>query len=177
MGRRSVHWMESNKNNQRRIKLQFGNGKEKFMSFSLGDETIFSSAREDRIKEIIPDCLSTGTYNIGFRNKSRNDETQFYAENGKDLRDLWKDFCKENKFDYDKILYCERVTVGERNLEIALLLTSDNTFDIEIYEPEYDEYAVVHCHDTGDSVQDENERVMREIRSWVSIMREQEKEI
>ena len=150
------------------MKLQFANGKENNVSFSLGDETIFSSVTEDWIKKVIPDDLCAGTYNIGF---GRGDETQFYAENAEDLRELWKNFCKENNIFPKSMFYCEYVEV-KRNLEISIVLTSSNTFDVQIYEPETGDYSVVRCHDTGDSVQDENERVMREIRSWVSILRE-----
>lgn len=74
------------------------------MSFSLGDETIFSSATEDWINSIIPDDLEAGTYNLGF---GTGDETQFYAENADDLRKLWKDFCKENGLKSACIEYCE----------------------------------------------------------------------
>ena len=50
------------------------------------------------------------TYNIGFINSDyRPDETQFDAENGKDLFDLWLNFCEENGFDWLNITYIEQV--------------------------------------------------------------------
>jgi len=50
------------------------------------------------------------TYNIGFINRDHiPDETQFDAENGKDLFDLWLNFCEENGFDWSNITYIEQV--------------------------------------------------------------------
>ena len=128
--------------------------------------------REDKVNQIIPDDLGPGTYNIGF---NENDETQFYADNANDLRGLWEGFCNENDLDPECIDYCEFVE-SRMNLEISLVLTSGNTFDVDIYEPESGEFLSVCCHDNG-NIQEENERVMREIRSWVSVLREREKEI
>lgn len=123
---------------------------------------------KEKVNMIIPDGLIPGTYNLGF---NENDETQFFAENSEDLKNLWNDFCKENNLDPECIDYCEHVEI-KRNLEISLVLTSDNTFDVQIYEPETGEYLAVCCHDDGKEVQEENERVMNEIRSWVSLLRE-----
>ena len=59
-----------------------------------------------------------------------------------------------------------------RLLEITLVLTSDNTFDVEIYEPETGEIDIVKCHDSGPTVEQENYKIAEEIRSWISIMRD-----
>lgn len=61
--------------------------------------------------------------------------------------------------------------LSKRNIEITLVLTSSETFDVQIYEPETGEYSCIKCHDTGESIQKENEQVMNEIRSWVNITR------
>lgn len=58
-------------------------------------------------------------------------------------------------------------------LEISLVLVSDNEFDVEIYEPESGEFNIVKCHDDGYIVEAENQQIVDEIRSWVSMMREE----
>ena len=68
----------------------------------------------------------------------------------------------------------------ERTLEITITLTSDNTFDVDFYEPESGDSGSVSCHDSG-SVnhalwQTENNNLAGEIRSWVEIMREYEED-
>ena len=63
----------------------------------------------------------------------------------------------------------------KRILEIALKLTSPNTFDVEIHEPESGDFVRVECHDKGRGVNSENKKIMEEIRSWVEFMRENEK--
>ena len=60
----------------------------------------------------------------------------------------------------------------KRLLEITLVSTSENTFDVEIYEPETGDFISIPCHDNGDSVDAENEKITDEIRSWVDFMRE-----
>ena len=60
----------------------------------------------------------------------------------------------------------------KRILEITLVLTSNNTFDVEIYEPETGEFHMVKCHDSGETVEQENHEIMEEIRSWIPIMRD-----
>lgn len=57
-------------------------------------------------------------------------------------------------------------------LEITLVPTSEDTFDVEIYEPESGDYIRVECHDKGDTVDAENKKIIEELRSWVSLMRE-----
>lgn len=61
--------------------------------------------------EVADDVVNTkSTYNIGFINdEGRNDETQFDAENLDDLKMLWDDFCMENHFMTDKVLYVDRL--------------------------------------------------------------------
>lgn len=63
----------------------------------------------------------------------------------------------------------------ERNkklLEVTLVLVSNDTFDVEIYEPETGEFSLIKCHDSGEFVEAENQQIADEIRSWVSMMRE-----
>ena len=62
----------------------------------------------------------------------------------------------------------------ERTLEINIRLTSPNTFDIEISENESGDFVCIECHDNGD-VERENKKIIDEIRSWVEIMRDDEK--
>lgn len=66
--------------------------------------------------------------------------------------------------------------MSKKSLEITLVSTSEDTFDVEIYEPESGEFVRVNCHDKGGSVNEENEKIISEIRSWVEIMRENEEE-
>ena len=66
-------------------------------------------------------------------------------------------------------------TENKKTLKITLTPISDNTFDIEVYEPESGEYRLIKCSDDGD-LTEFNEEIM----SWVSIMRdeaEQENEL
>lgn len=61
---------------------------------------------------------------------------------------------------------------NKKLLEIALVLTSDNTFDIEVWEPESEEFKIINCNDNGALTENENKQITSEIRSWVSLMRE-----
>lgn len=65
---------------------------------------------------------------------------------------------------------------NKRTLEIKLILVSDNTFDVEIHEPETGEFQLIKCHDNGNSIEAENKQITDEIRSWVNIMREEAEE-
>lgn len=62
---------------------------------------------------------------------------------------------------------------NKKLLEISLVLVSDNTFNVEIFEPESGEFNIVKCHDDGQAVEAENKRIVDEIRLWVSMMREE----
>lgn len=62
--------------------------------------------------------------------------------------------------------------MNKKSLEITLVSTSENTFDVEIYEPESGEFKCVSCHDSGSDLDEENSQIIKEIRSWASIMRE-----
>lgn len=70
----------------------------------------------------------------------------------------------------------ERGVVDEsephKELEISLVLTGDNTFDVEIYEPESGDFTRINCTDSGESRDQENRKIISEIRSWVSMLRE-----
>ena len=47
-----------------------------------------------------------GTYNIGFND---GDETQFSAQNLKELLECWKGFCKDEKISQNCVDYVEKV--------------------------------------------------------------------
>lgn len=60
-----------------------------------------------------------------------------------------------------------------KQLEISLVITSKDTFDIEIYEPESGDCVTINCHDKGEEIHTENEKIANEIRSWISIIRDE----
>ena len=60
---------------------------------------------------------------------------------------------------------------NRKTLKITLVTTSDNTFDIEVYEPESGESRIIKCSDNGNMTE-----FNKEILSWVSIMREEAEE-
>lgn len=62
---------------------------------------------------------------------------------------------------------------NKKLLEITLVPVSDSTFNVEIYEPETGEFKLIKCHDNGASVDAENQQITDEIRSWVSMMRDE----
>lgn len=59
-------------------------------------------------------------------------------------------------------------------LEITIKTTSKTTFDVEVHEPESGEFTRIACHDNGTTIDAENEEIINEIRSWVSLLREKE---
>ena len=63
---------------------------------------------------------------------------------------------------------------NKKDLEATLILTSDNTFNIEFYEPESGCFTRIACHNEGNQTAMEDIQITEEIRSWVSIMRESE---
>lgn len=65
---------------------------------------------------------------------------------------------------------------NKRLLEITLVATSEDTFDVEVYEPESGDFVRIECHDKGDAVDTENKKIIDELRSWVSLLREAEGE-
>lgn len=60
--------------------------------------------------------------------------------------------------------------MNKKLLEITLTITSNNTFDVDVYEPESGEYKIIKCHDSGESNAIENMEITSEIRSWVRLM-------
>ena len=62
---------------------------------------------------------------------------------------------------------------NKKLLEVTLVLVSNDTFDVEIYEPETGEFNLIKCHDNGELIEVENQKIADEIRSWVSMMREE----
>lgn len=63
-------------------------------------------------------------------------------------------------------------TENKKTLKITLTTTSDNTFNIEVYEPESGESRIIKCSDNGDLTE-----LNEEIMSWVSIMRDEAEEM
>ena len=63
----------------------------------------------------------------------------------------------------------------KKTLEIDIVLTSDSTFDLEFYEPESGEFKRISCKDNPDAFTEvhENTAIGNEIRSWVSLLREE----
>lgn len=63
----------------------------------------------------------------------------------------------------------------KKKLEIDIVLTSDNTFDLELYEPESGDFQRISCKDNPDAFTEvhENTAIGNEIRSWVSLLREE----
>lgn len=59
-------------------------------------------------------------------------------------------------------------------LDITIQITSDTTFDVEIHEPESGDFTRISCHDDGESIRAENDKIIGEIRDWVSILRNKE---
>lgn len=60
-----------------------------------------------------------------------------------------------------------------KKLNVSLVITSDDTFSVEIFEPESSDFMVINCHDKGENVERENKAIIEEIRSWVAIMRDE----
>lgn len=58
-----------------------------------------------------------------------------------------------------------------KTLNITLTLTSDNTFNINVWEPESGEARLIKCSDNGDFTE-----FNEEILSWVSVMRDEMEE-
>lgn len=63
--------------------------------------------------------------------------------------------------------------MNKKILEITLILTSNNTFNMEIYEPESGDIKTIECHDNGLLTENENKEIIEEFRSWISLMREE----
>ncbi len=61
----------------------------------------------------------------------------------------------------------------KKKLEIDIVLTSDNTFDLEFYEPESGDFRRIECHYYGERVEAENKKITDEIRSWAEMMLEE----
>lgn len=61
-------------------------------------------------------------------------------------------------------------------LEVTIKLTSNETFSVEIYEPETGDFTSIECHDKGWETMNENTMIMQEIRSWVESLREELRE-
>ena len=39
-----------------------------------------------------------------------------------------------------------------KKLNVSLVITSDDTFSVEIFEPESSDFMVINCHDKGENV-------------------------
>lgn len=63
-----------------------------------------------KLKECIGKLKRYTTYDIGFINdKGMEDETEFDLEKNpeKELEECWNEFCKENGFNVNSVLYVE----------------------------------------------------------------------
>lgn len=59
---------------------------------------------------------------------------------------------------------------AQKNLDVTIKLTSEDTFSVNFKEPESGSYLEILCHDKA--TDEENRRITDEIRSWVSLMRD-----
>lgn len=59
-----------------------------------------------------------------------------------------------------------------KTLEITIRPLSNSAFCLEIYEPESGDYTDITCHDIGDTIEEENRKIINEIRSWVYLLRD-----
>ncbi len=64
----------------------------------------------------------------------------------------------------------------KKRLEIDIVLTSDNTFDLEIYEPESGDFQEIECHYEGEYIGTENKKITDEIRSWAEMLLEEKED-
>lgn len=64
----------------------------------------------------------------------------------------------------------------EKTFTLTITLTSPNTFDVMFDEHESGETVTYSCHDAGKYVSQENTDLINEIRSWVSLMRDEQEE-
>ena len=64
----------------------------------------------------------------------------------------------------------------KKKLEIDIVLTSDNTFDLEFYEPESGDFQRIECHYDGEHIEAENKKITDEIRSWAEMLLEEKED-
>lgn len=64
----------------------------------------------------------------------------------------------------------------KKKLEIDIVLTSDNTFDLEIYEPESGDFQRIECHYNSEHIEKENKKITDEIRSWAEMLLEEKED-
>ena len=64
----------------------------------------------------------------------------------------------------------------KKKLEIDIVLTSDNTFDLELYEPESGDFQRIECHYDGEHIEAENNKITDEIRSWAEMLLEEKED-
>lgn len=64
----------------------------------------------------------------------------------------------------------------KKKLEIDIVLTSDNTFDLELYEPESGDFKRIKCHYNGNQTETENREITDEIRSWAEMLLEEKED-
>ena len=64
----------------------------------------------------------------------------------------------------------------KKKLEIDIILTSDNTFDLEFYEPESGDFQRIMCHYNGEYIETENKKITDEIRSWAEMLLEEKED-
>ena len=64
----------------------------------------------------------------------------------------------------------------KKKLEIDIVLTSDNTFDLELYEPESGDFQRIECHYDCEHIETENKKITDEIRSWAEMLLEEKED-
>lgn len=64
----------------------------------------------------------------------------------------------------------------KKKLEIDIVPTSDNTFDLEFYETESGDFQRIECHYDGEHIETENKKITDEIRSWAEILLEEKED-
>lgn len=62
----------------------------------------------------------------------------------------------------------------QKTIEVTIKLTSDTTFDMEFHEPESGDFNCISGYDTDGM--ELNNRIASELRSWISLMRDEQEE-
>lgn len=63
-----------------------------------------------------------------------------------------------------------------RYLDLTIEMTSAETFDLLIQDPESGDSIMIPCHISGDNIEEENKKIINEIRSWAELMADEYEE-
>lgn len=63
-----------------------------------------------------------------------------------------------------------------RNLDLTIEMTSAETFDLTILDLDSSDQITIPCHISGDSIEEENKKIINEIRSWPELMADEYEE-